>query len=567
VSEISSGRKELGVSLEEVITGEREDTLASGVLEKLDRKIVELKRGEDKLAKTPGPLAASRDGLKKISEELENIGAKVAKVEDARIKLVETSQRLDDVDKKLDASMALLERSDRRMKLEELEQKYEGAEKLLDEVEGLEEKCNQADRELNSIEGFRGEVQIVSWAEKLKDIEKERVMLTNDIGERRKDMTASGEDYRKKRLGLASLVMLSLGGAIGSVFSLPFPWGVASCVILLALAMWSGGTLVAARTRLLALKDRIERMSRRLVELGNEEGEVLSQAKCSDLAEFKTKKVRFDGLVSKRSDWDKQLKIKLGDRDIDALRQERRRMKRQIEDEKAELGEDLKLKPLSAQEYNELQMKVKGLKQEQRKLEDDTKEHGYIIKNAEYDAEDQVRLEEEKEELKETLAREERRLKVYEKARKFILKAKDETLSSTTDRLEERIQRHFAIFSDDKYQRVKMADKASLRFEVYSGEKSDWVNPSKIIKRPHEEELSKGAIDEFYLACRLALVELIYGDKRPPIILDDPFVNFDEVRLAKTLDFCREMAKDYQLILFTLSDRYDSIADKIIPLS
>jgi len=48
--------------------------------------------------------------------------------------------------------------------------------------------------------------------------------------------------------------------------------------------------------------------------------------------------------------------------------------------------------------------------------------------------------------------------------------------------------------------------------------------------------------------------------------LDDPFVNFDSVRLANTLNFFKTLASDYQIIIFTLSDLYDKVADNIIPL-
>ena len=51
------------------------------------------------------------------------------------------------------------------------------------------------------------------------------------------------------------------------------------------------------------------------------------------------------------------------------------------------------------------------------------------------------------------------------------------------------------------------------------------------------------------------------------MILDDPFVNFDSVRLANTLSFLKTLATDYQIIIFTLSDSYDEVADNIVLLS
>jgi len=50
------------------------------------------------------------------------------------------------------------------------------------------------------------------------------------------------------------------------------------------------------------------------------------------------------------------------------------------------------------------------------------------------------------------------------------------------------------------------------------------------------------------------------------LLLDDPFVNFDSIRLANTLSFLKTLASDYQIIIFTLSDLYDKVADNIILL-
>jgi len=148
-------------------------------------------------------------------------------------------------------------------------------------------------------------------------------------------------------------------------------------------------------------------------------------------------------------------------------------------------------------------------------------------------------------------------VKVYELAREFISQARTDILSSAEEALEKEIQRYLAVFTNGKYKQVKV-NKEALKFGVYSDEKGDWAKP---------EELSGGVIDEFYLAFRLALAELIFGDKKPPLILDDPFVNFDSVRLANTLNFFKTLASDYQIIIFTLSDLYDKVADNIILLN
>ena len=51
------------------------------------------------------------------------------------------------------------------------------------------------------------------------------------------------------------------------------------------------------------------------------------------------------------------------------------------------------------------------------------------------------------------------------------------------------------------------------------------------------------------------------GDRRPPLVFDDPFVTFDDERAVRALDVLRDLAKDFQVIYLTCSDRYDAVAD------
>ena len=69
-----------------------------------------------------------------------------------------------------------------------------------------------------------------------------------------------------------------------------------------------------------------------------------------------------------------------------------------------------------------------------------------------------------------------------------------------------------------------------------------------------------------YLAARLGLVRLVTGDRRPPLILDDPFVTLDDDRAPRALELLREVAADFQVIYLTTSDRYDALADKVVVL-
>ena len=69
-------------------------------------------------------------------------------------------------------------------------------------------------------------------------------------------------------------------------------------------------------------------------------------------------------------------------------------------------------------------------------------------------------------------------------------------------------------------------------------------------------QLSRGTLDELYLSLRLALCELVLdGEKVPPMVLDDVFVNFDGERLSRALDLLKRLAEKRQIILFTCHER------------
>ena len=68
--------------------------------------------------------------------------------------------------------------------------------------------------------------------------------------------------------------------------------------------------------------------------------------------------------------------------------------------------------------------------------------------------------------------------------------------------------------------------------------------------------LSAGALDQLYLAVRLAICELALPQEDPiPLILDDALTNFDDTRCAAALRFLRQEAESRQVLLFTCHSR------------
>jgi uncharacterized protein YhaN len=70
-------------------------------------------------------------------------------------------------------------------------------------------------------------------------------------------------------------------------------------------------------------------------------------------------------------------------------------------------------------------------------------------------------------------------------------------------------------------------------------------------KQFEPQYLSRGTVEQLFLAIRYALVEEYSQQYRLPVMLDDVFVNFDEERLGNAVDIITELALEHQVIIFT----------------
>lgn len=62
--------------------------------------------------------------------------------------------------------------------------------------------------------------------------------------------------------------------------------------------------------------------------------------------------------------------------------------------------------------------------------------------------------------------------------------------------------------------------------------------------------LSEGYKDMVNFCARMALVDALYEGEKPPVILDDPFVNLDDDKVPKALALVKELSKENQVIYF-----------------
>ena len=158
---------------------------------------------------------------------------------------------------------------------------------------------------------------------------------------------------------------------------------------------------------------------------------------------------------------------------------------------------------------------------------------------------------------RETLAEELRKLKEEREEKTLLMKAdkiaRDAISQVYLDlkekfapELEHRAERLLSRITQERYQDI-IVRKEDLEVLVKSPDKNKPVDV---------EVLSQGTKDQLYLSLRIALSELLSGDKNPPLMFDEAFYTFDEDRLQETLKVLQEISRSTQVIVFTHDETY-----------
>ena len=143
-----------------------------------------------------------------------------------------------------------------------------------------------------------------------------------------------------------------------------------------------------------------------------------------------------------------------------------------------------------------------------------------------------------------------RRLDALAMARKALGEADAALRSRFAPLLCRRSGELFQRLTGGKYDQVQLD--RELRVTVHPVDCPDFVNLSY---------LSGGAVDQLYLALRLAICELLLP--QAPIVLDDALVYFDDHRAALALETLLELSKTRQILLFSCQSRERTLLRKL----
>ena len=134
---------------------------------------------------------------------------------------------------------------------------------------------------------------------------------------------------------------------------------------------------------------------------------------------------------------------------------------------------------------------------------------------------------------------------------KEVLNLSYEKMKDTvTPRFTQELSNTISQITNGKYINVKYDDERGLVTEVENG---DYVLADR---------LSIGTIDQLYLSLRLSIINELTEEK-VPLILDESFAYYDEQRLKNILKFINERFNNYQIIIFTCTEREKNILEEL----
>jgi len=321
-----------------------------------------------------------------------------------------------------------------------------------------------------------------------------------------------------------------------------------------------GGKSATARTRVLMLEEQLAETRERRDHIVNE---IVALCGTSDIAAISVQFEEYRALKTQLERAEEDIRRTRSADEIalesDRVVQELAVTKTQIEQlldrspSLRKLGEDL-------QEALTLETKLKGALDEKAAGLETAKERlgelrTEIARHSASGVHDRVSLEERLEEIESELSELASRRDALKYAVDVLTEAITEYRKDYLPRLEAEITDLFSGIVGERYNRIHFTKR--LEPLIDGPDRADILTAS----------LSAGTRDQLYLAMRLAFAGQLSRGEALPLVLDDPFVNFDEARLDAVHSILRSVSENQQIILFTHDRRLAEWGDQLIELA
>lgn len=571
---VQKEQQEIGTRLARIVTGG--DTDASRVLAALEDKIRKFEVGLRHPSKTPGPLKRDQDRIAALTSDRHRLAHEVEAIERAASERDRLGARIGALEQQVRDDGALLDANRRLHALDarwkELHARATETGALLARVAEATQDADAAERDpaitlptidaaaLRKLQEAEATVRVLEIADAASTSEPAE---GPSVGPR---LRLARDRILEWTCGLAAIAV-AVGGAMFLAVGQP-QWGGGLLALALLLAGGAAAVRIRARAVLREVVVRAERefdLRRRAAErkraaeqAADEVRRLLTAAGVSSMQEAQDHAERKQGALHQRSATQRVLQGLLGGRTAEALADGHKRIFVELGAIQAQREDpDLRLRQLDPSAFQRLQTEAESRQRQLTAAREELQRlEGRL--SGRLPQEDLARIDEELQETEDRLARQQRFVEILRLTREVLLEAHRCTIVPGKALLEERAGRYLSNLSSGAYDRVAV-DENSLAPRVWVGPPKEWADVAA-------REIGSGAVDQCYLALRLALIDVLCDDRRPPLFLDDPFLAYDEERQGAAIRLLRELARDRQIFLLTCRGDYRAYADHLIVL-
>lgn len=144
--------------------------------------------------------------------------------------------------------------------------------------------------------------------------------------------------------------------------------------------------------------------------------------------------------------------------------------------------------------------------------------------------------ESELEELQNAQKEYEEKYEILKKTEKYLKQAKESFSSHYLNRMEKGFNKYMKLIDNNEIN-ANIDVNLNVKLEK-NGSKKD------------SSYFSTGYQDLIYICIRFGLIDALFENESPFVVLDDPFVNFDENKIENSIDLINKISEKYQIVYF-----------------
>lgn len=525
------------------------------VISELNSVITDLEKGLDRPAKYPGKIKSLYVKLNELEIKSSDIKESISNYFSGTKNGKEGEEELALIQKEIDELELLINNNEIREKSEKRISELIGLsseiEKRISEIERISIRLDQTKKErevfkmnydLDGIDEGLLEVKTL-----LKSKSEEKDLLEHRIEKDAQDLSKlRGEKnfINKYIVSVASVLVVVLL----FVFSGSIPLLAGSSVLLTIINVYLiKKTKGEEESYKFKYQDRISIINDELNSLEKRKADLLKKVNVSTENEFASVKSKMSSLDSEINNYQSGIDALMKTTSVEKLKEQQSLYLGEKKDiEQNILTEDVRASVVEGTDGIKMRKRLVELKNRREVLNQLITEARIQRKSSKYTSEDLSLVEEEIYQMKKQIDYYENKSRILKLVRDNIEKARIDILKQMESIVSKYAKEYLPMLTDSKYTEIKMTPE--FKFMVYSNEKGDWIIPDNF--------LSQGTIDQIYFVIRFAILSLICKDIFPPIIIDDAFVTFDELRLNSVRLMLEKIAKNYQIIILTCHKDY-----------